>query len=211
MEWSSELGLLLRGLLIGIAVAAPVGPVNVLCMQRTLAHGARNGFVSGLGAAAADALGGAIAAFGLTAVADFLIGQQYWMRALGGTFLLGLGAKIFLSRPRGRGEEQRDSNLGRAVGTTFLLTITNPMTILAFVAIFAGAGLARADGDFVGAAVLVLGVFLGSALWWLALSAFVARVRHKLDDRAMAWINRGSGALIFAFGLAAWASLATLG
>ena len=211
MEWTPEGSFLLRGLLIGIAVAAPVGPVNVLCMQRTLAHGPVNGLVSGLGAAFADALFGAMAAFGLTAVADFLIGQQYWMRALGGAFLLGLGVKIFLSRPRGRGGEERDSNLGQAVSTTFLLTITNPMTILAFVAIFAGTGLARADGDYVGAAVLVLGVFLGSALWWLVLSTFIGLVRHRLDDRAMAWINRGSGALIFTFGLAAWASLATLG
>ena len=211
MEWTPEWSFLLRGLLIGIAVAAPVGPVNVLCMQRTLAHGPVNGLVSGLGAAFADALFGAMAAFGLTAVADFLIGQQYWMRALGGAFLLGLGVRIFLSRPRGRGGEERDSNLGQAVSTTFLLTITNPMTILAFVAIFAGTGLARADGDYMGAAVLVLGVFLGSALWWLVLSTFIGLVRHRLDDRAMAWINRGSGALIFTFGLAAWASLATLG
>ncbi len=204
MEWS----LLLRGLVIGIAVAAPIGPVNVLCMHRTLAHGRLTGFASGLGAAVADALFGAIAAFGLTAVAAFLIDQQLWMRLVGGTFLLGLGAKIFLAAPSDPAAQVIDGSLARNLATTFLLTITNPLTILSFVAIFAGTGLARPAGDYRGAGVVVLGVFLGSALWWLVLSTVIGLVRHKLERRGLVWINRGSGTLIFAFGLAAWASLA---
>ena len=169
MEW----GLLARGLVIGLVVAAPIGPVNVLCMHRTMAHGRLVGFASGLGAAVADALFGAIAAFGLTAVATFLIGQQLWMRLAGGAFLLALGTKVFLSKPSDPAGQSDDSGLAGALATTFLLTITNPLTIVSFVAIFAGAGLARPHGDYWGAGVLVLGVFLGSALWWLVLSLVI--------------------------------------
>ncbi len=207
MEW----GFLLRGLLIGVAVAAPIGPVNVLCMHRTLAHGRLIGFVSGLGAALADASFGAVAAFGLTAVADFLIGQQHWTRLVGGLFLLVLGARIFLSPPRDSAAADGDANLWRAIATTFALTITNPLTILSFVGIFAGAGLIRTGVGYAAAAVLVLGVFLGSGLWWLALSGFVGLVRHRLDRQALFWINRGSGTLIVVFGVAALASLLAAG
>ena len=202
-----ELGWLLRGLAIGVAVAAPIGPVNVLCMHRTLAHGRLNGFVSGLGAAAADATFGAIAAFGVTVVADFLLGQQSWLRLGGGLFLLGLGVRIFLAKPSGAAIATEQRGLRWAIASTFLLTITNPLTILSFVGIFAGAGLGQGDTGFVGAAIIVIGVFLGSGVWWLALSLGIGMVRHKLDERGLAWINRGSGALIFLFGVAALASL----
>ena len=177
-------------------------------MHRTLAHGRLTGFASGLGAAVADALFGAIAAFGLTAVTAFLIDQQLMMRLAGGAFLLGLGAKIFLSAPNDPAAQVIDRGLARSLATTFLLTITNPLTILSFVAIFAGAGLARPEGDYRGASLLVLDVFLGSALWWLSLSTVIGLLRHKLERGGLVWINRGSGALIFAFGVAAWASLA---
>lgn len=202
-----ELGWLLRGLAIGVAVAAPIGPVNVLCMHRTLAHGRLNGFVSGLGAAAADATFGAIAAFGVTVVADFLLGQQSWLRLGGGLFLLGLGVRIFLAKPWRAAIATEQRGLRWAIASTFLLTITNPLTILSFVGIFAGAGLGQGDTGFVGAAIIVIGVFLGSGAWWLALSLGIGMVRHKLDERGLAWINRGSGALIFLFGVAALASL----
>ncbi len=202
-----ELGWLLTGLAIGVAVAAPIGPVNVLCMHRTLAHGRLNGFVAGLGAAAADATFGAIAAFGVTVVADFLIGQQSWLRLGGGLFLLGLGVRIFLSRPAAQAVETERRGLGRAIASTYLLTITNPLTILSFVGIFAGAGLGQGDTGFGGAAIIVIGVFLGSGAWWLALALGIGMVRHKLDERGLSWINRGSGGLIFLFGIGALASL----
>ena len=205
-----QLGWLLRGLAIGVAVAAPIGPVNVLCMHRTLAHGRLNGFVSGLGAAAADATFGLVAAFGVTVVADFLIGQQSWLRLGGGVFLLALGVRIFLARPAVQAVETGRHGLRLAIASTYLLTITNPLTILSFLGIFAGAGLGQGDTGYGGAAIIVIGVFLGSGLWWLALSLGIGMVRHKLDERGLAWINRGSGALIFLFGIAALASLAAL-
>jgi threonine/homoserine/homoserine lactone efflux protein len=205
-----ELGWLLRGLAIGIAVAAPIGPVNVLCMHRTLAHGRLNGFISGLGAAAADATFGLVAAFGVTVVADFLMGQQSWLRLGGGIFLLALGVRIFLARPAAPAVETDRHGLGWAIASTYLLTITNPLTILSFIGIFAGAGLGQGETGYAGAAIIVLGVFLGSCLWWLALSFGIGMVRHRLDERGLQWINRGSGALIFVFGIGALASLFVL-
>jgi threonine/homoserine/homoserine lactone efflux protein len=207
---TDEIGWLVRGLIIGIAVAAPIGPVNVLCMHRTLAFGRLNGFTSGLGAAAADATFGLIAAFGVTVVADFLIGQQYWLRLGGGAFLLGLGIRIYLAKPAAPVTTTDQRGLGWAITSTYLLTITNPLTILSFVGIFAGAGLGQGDTGYLGAGIIVLGVFLGSGVWWLALSLGIGMIRHKLDERGLQWINRGSGTVIFVFGIGALVSVTAL-
>ena len=164
-----DVGLFLQGIIIGFAIAAPVGPIGVLCIRRTLAEGRASGFVSGLGAATADAVYGAIAAFGLTLITDFLLGGASWLRLVGGAFLLYLGVKTFLARPAERAAEARGGGLLGAYASTFFLTLTNPTTILSFAAIFAGLGVAGAD-NALSAALLVLGVFLGSAAWWLILS-----------------------------------------
>ncbi len=193
----------LRGLVVGFSIAAPVGPIGVLCIRRTLVQGRISGFVSGLGAATADALYGCVAGFGLTFISSFLIGQQEWFSLAGGAFLLYLGIKTFLARPSERSASERGSGLLAAYGSTFFLTLTNPLTILAFAAIFAGLGLGIASqaGEYLSAGILVLGVFSGSTAWWLILSAGVGLVRKRFDLQALRWVNRISGLVIGGFGL----------
>jgi threonine/homoserine/homoserine lactone efflux protein len=195
-----------RGLLIGLAVAAPVGAIGVLCIRRTLAEGRLVGFVSGLGAATADASYSAIAAFGLSGVAALLTGAQLWIRLVGGLFLLALGVRTALTRPSAKPAATAGMGLAGAYGSTLALTLTNPSTILSFAAIFAGLGLADAGGDPGTAGLLVVGVFLGSALWWLILSGGVSLFRAALTPARLVWVNRLSGVVIAAFGLAALAS-----
>ncbi len=191
----------LKGLLIGFSIAAPVGPIGVLCIRRTLNDGRASGLVSGLGAASADALYGSVAGFGLVFVSDFLVSQQIWLHLIGGIFLLTLGMRTLLSKPGEQAARSRGSGLLGAYASTFILTLTNPMTILSFAAIFAGLGLAGADGDYLSAAILVLGVFLGSGLWWLLLSGGVGLFRNRFEERGLLWVNRVSGVIITGFGV----------
>jgi threonine/homoserine/homoserine lactone efflux protein len=202
-----DISILLRGLLIGFSIAAPVGPIGVLCIRRTLTDGRASGLVSGLGAATADAFYGSIAGFGLTFISSFLIDQQLWLRLVGGAFLLYLGVRTFLSKPSERAAEATSNNLVSAYASTLFLTITNPMTIISFAAIFAGLGIGSMNGDFGAAAILVLGVFIGSAMWWLVLSGGVSIFRARFDVRALSWVNKISGVIITVFGLFALASL----
>ncbi len=201
-----DVGLFLEGIIIGFAIAAPVGPIGVLCIRRTLAEGRASGFVSGLGAATADAVYGAIAAFGLTLITDFLLGGASWLRLVGGAFLLFLGVKTFFARPAERAAEARGGGLPGAYASTFFLTLTNPTTILSFAAIFAGLGVTGAN-DALSAALLVLGVFLGSAAWWLVLSGGTGLFRPKLSAGGLRWVNRVSGTIIAAFGVLALSGL----
>lgn len=188
--------------MIGLSIAAPVGPIGVLCIRRTLAGGRLIGLVSGLGAATADAAYGFIAAFGLTFISELLIDQADLLRLVGGGFLAYLGLRTLFAPPA---EEAAQAAAGRglpgAYASTLALTLTNPMTILAFLGIFAGLGVAEAVGDYGTAAVTVLGVFLGSALWWLALSGGVSLLRARFDARAMRWVNRLSGIIILVFAI----------
>ena len=193
---------------MGFAVAAPVGPIGLLCIQRTLQDGRIYGLATGLGAATADAFYGLIAAFGLTFIASFFLDQQNWIALLGGLYLCFLGVRIFRSAPASLTEPQDRGGLLGAYATTFLLTLTNPVTILSFIAIFAGLGLAQDSQDYLAAAILVLGVFCGSAAWWLLLSGGVSLIRQKVNTRSMIWVNRFSGAIIVAFGIFALAQLA---
>jgi threonine/homoserine/homoserine lactone efflux protein len=200
--------LFFRGLVIGFSIAAPVGPIGVLCIRRTLADGQISGLVSGLGAATADAFYGCVAGFGLTFISSLLIDQQMWLRLFGGLFLLYLGIKTLISKPAEKEAKVNQGGLFSSYLSTFLLTITNPLTILSFAAIFAGLGLAAAGGSYVSAVILVLGVFLGSALWWLLLSGGVGLFRNKFNAQGLLWINRISGAMITIFGMIALGGLA---
>ena len=186
--------------MIGLSIAAPVGPIGVLCIRRTLAEGRLIGLVSGLGAATADAAYGFVAAFGLTVISQVLIDQADLLRLVGGGFLAYLGLRTLLTPPA---EEAAQVTAARglpgAYASTLALTLTNPMTILAFLGIFAGLGVAETAGDYGAAGVTVLGVFLGSALWWLALSGGVSLFRARFDARAMHWVNRLSGIIILVF------------
>jgi len=203
-----DLSVFLRGLAIGFGIAAPVGPIGVLCIRRTLADGRAVGFASGLGAATADALYGAVAAFGLTLVSSALVGHGLWLRAIGGLFLCYLGARTWMAPPAATpGPAGRSRGLAAAWASTFALTLTNPTTIISFAAVFAGLGLGGRVGGYGTAALMVLGVFLGSALWWLLLSTGVGLFRSALTRDRLRWVNRGAGAIIAAFGVAALASL----
>ena len=199
----SDLSFLLRGLIIGFSIAAPVGPIGVLCIRRTLAEGRIHGLVSGLGAATADAIYGCIAGFGLTFISNFLISQQIWLRLIGGGFLCFLGVTTFLSKPSEQAASATGNGLFNAYVSTFFLTVTNPMTILSFAAIFAGFGVGSANGSYVSAAILVLGVFIGSALWWLVLSGSVSMFRTKFTPAGLQWVNRISGIILTGFGIVA--------
>jgi threonine/homoserine/homoserine lactone efflux protein len=201
--------LFVRGLVIGLSIAAPVGPIGVLCIRRTLAHGRSYGLASGLGAAAADAVYGCVAGFGLTFVSGFLVDQQVWLRLLGGAFLCYLGIKTLLAKPAEEAANAKGSGLLGAYGSTFFLTLTNPMTILSFAAVFAGLGVAETGGDYGSAAILVAGVFTGSALWWLILSGGVSLFRDRFTPQALVWINRISGFVVIGFGVfALWGVVA---
>lgn len=202
-----DIAFLLKGFVIGVSIAAPIGPISMLCMRRTLAEGRLFGIVSGLGGATADAVFGCIAGFGLTFISNIMIDQQAWLRLIGGVFLCYLGIKILLAKPAKRAALSRGNGLVGAYGSTFFLTLTNPMTILSFAAVFAGLGLASTDRNYVSAGSLVSGVFIGSASWLIILCSIVDVFRERLDPPRLKWVNRISGAIITGFGLATLLSL----
>lgn len=202
MDTKDLFGLLAQGVVLGFSIAAPVGPIGVLCIRRTLQNGFKSGLASGLGAASADATYGAIAAAGLTLVADFLARQQTWLGMLGGAFLLFLGVRTFRSPPpEADGGDTQVNTLGRDYLSTFLLTLSNPITILSFAALFGGLSAQGGAASQAGAFVLVLGVFTGSALWWLTLTTGVSLFWSRFSQGMMLWVNRAAGAVIFIFGL----------
>jgi threonine/homoserine/homoserine lactone efflux protein len=194
------LSFLFKGLALGFAIAAPVGPIGVLCIRRSLAHGPQMGLVTGLGAATADAIFGCIAAFGLTAISTFLVSQRFWLGFLGGLFLCYLGVRTFVSKPAGGPAEVKGNGWFSAYFSTLFLTITNPMAILSFAAVFAALGIGTTRNYF-DASLLVAGVFIGSACWWLLLSSGVGLFRSRLNSNWMTLVNRLSGIVIFALGL----------
>ena len=187
--------------MVGVVIAVPVGPVGVICVRRTIFEGREAGFISGLGAATADALFGCIAAFGLTFVSDWLIGYHQWLRIAGGCYLLYVGGRALLAAPEARRTSEPDTEgLLRAFLSTFVLTLTNPITILAFLGIFSALGLSGADATFARAAILVLGVWLGSLLWWLALTFGLGSLFRSFEAHHLKWINRGSGTILLLSG-----------
>ncbi|MGD1898009.1 MAG: LysE family translocator [Phormidesmis sp.] len=216
----------LKGFLMGVAIAAPVGPIGVLCIRRTLAQGRLIGLVSGCGAATADAFYGIIAAFGLSTLSTFLVSNTVYLQVIGGFFLCYLGVKTALSKSAVALDKSAPSNSSRssssstssertsskttlsAYTTTLALTLTNPATILSFVAIFAGLGITQSD--YLQSVTLVFGVFSGSLLWWLVLVSGVTYLRSRLTPERLLRFNRFAskvfGLVIFAFGIAALAA-----
>ena len=199
-----NIGLLIKSFVIGLSIAAVVGPISVLCIQRTLSRGYVYGLISGLGVATADGTYGSIAAFGLTAISTFLVNEEVWIRAIGGAFLLYLGIRTMMSKPAEKAAAAAKArNLPGAYASILLLTLTNPLTILSFAAIFAGIGVSGGKGGYLAATLVVLGVFLGSATWWLLLTSAVSLLRKKITPRWLAWLNRISGAVLMIFGIVA--------
>jgi threonine/homoserine/homoserine lactone efflux protein len=201
----------LKGLLLGFLIAAPVGPIGVLCIRRTVAEGRASGLASGLGAATADAIYGCVAGFGLTVISNLLLGLHFWLNLVGGLFLCALGVRTTISKPAREAAQAGGSGLVGSYLSTFALTLTNPMTVLSFAATFAGLGIVSGPGDAAGygaAGSLVLGVFVGSALWWLLLCSGVGLFRQRLNARSLQWLNRISGLFLVGFG--AWSLLGML-
>ena len=202
-----EVSYYLKGLLLGFSIAAPVGPIGVLCIKRTLSGGIASGFTSGLGTAVADALYGLIAAFGLTAISSLLLEYNFYLRLGGGVFLLYMGSKLFRSLPATRPAEAFATDRFGDFGSAFVLTLTNPLTILSFTAIFAGFGVGDTPGNYPLAAIMVGGVFSGSLLWWILLSGAVGIFRNRFNQRSLSFVNVAAGITICIFGLISLASL----
>ena len=198
---------LLKGIAAGLLIAAPVGPVGVLCVHRTLAWGRLHGLLSGLGAAVADALFAAIVAFGLGFVSDFLLAQQEWLRLGGGILLLLLGIKNLTSKPPAVDLAEPRRSLAGDSASAFALTATNPVTIVSFIGVFAALGV-TAQHTTAEAGLLVLGVFSGSAIWWLALSGGVGLMRRVMEAIFLRWVHVISGLLLLLFGIGVLAALA---
>ncbi|MBY6114613.1 LysE family transporter [Mameliella alba] len=194
-----EFWLFVKSLFLGLAIAAPLGPIGALCVNRTLERGFAAGVAGGLGTALADGVYAALAAFGFAAFSYGLGLIDTPLRLIGGAFMLWLGWKSMVPKPTGAAAEVSARHLLGTAAATFLLTITNPMTILSFAAIFAGLGLATASGTS-GAGMVVGGVFFGSMLWWCLLSGGVALARHRLPGSFATWISRLSGVLLIGFG-----------
>jgi len=201
-----ELTLLLKGIVIGFAMAVPIGPIGIICIRKTLTEGRMRGMIIGLGAATADMLYGSIAAFGLTIISDTLLSQRVWIRLAGGALLLFLGVRTFRARPKDPKIEIQNSGRLRSYFTTIFLTLTNPLTVFAFLAVFAALGLGNGLSLF-SSSVLVSGVFAGSFLWFLLLSSGATLFREKLDLVGMRWVNKIAGILIIISGVIAIVSL----
>ena len=202
-----DLPLSARGFLLGLSIAAVLGPMGLLCVRRTLASGFAVGFVSGLGAATADAGYAAIAGFGVSAVAALLVDQRQWLRVVGGAFLVYLGLQTIRAMPAQRSAEDGATRLVGAYTSTLALTLSNPMTIFSFAGVFAGIGLGSVSAASIDAALaLVLGVFAGSATWWLVLASVTTRLRSRFTTRRLRVVNVASGLLILVFGIQSLAS-----
>jgi len=192
--------LFLRGVAAGFAISAPVGPVNVLCVSRTITKGWRAGIVSGFGAAAADTLYGAIAGFSISIVIGFLIREQSKLRLFGGILLVLLGIWYYCKRPEPLSKHTKRKSDHSDFATTFLLNLTNPTTVLSFLAVLAVLGLSERRPPSL-TLLMVAGIFVGSMAWWLTLTGITNHFRERFNDKAMVWMNRIGGIAIGAFGV----------
>jgi threonine/homoserine/homoserine lactone efflux protein len=195
----NALELLVRGVIAGLAISAPVGPVNVLCISRTLTKGRRSGLISGLGAAAADTIYGGIAGFSISFIIQFLLEEEFWIRLFGGMLLIGIGVRYYFKDPKSLDEEQKDSPHAE-FASAFLLNLTNPTTVLSFLAVLAVLGLGQHYPRLL-TFLLVLGIFCGAMLWWIILIVASNHFRDRFNDRAMRWMNRIAGMAIGGFGV----------
>ncbi|MDR2885378.1 MAG: LysE family translocator, partial [Rikenellaceae bacterium] len=198
------LELLIRGIIIGLTASIPLGPIGVLCIQRTLSKNHKSGFVSGLGSATADLVFASVALFSLTVVLSFIESHLMLIKAIGGACVIGVGAHIFFTNPvvQIRRNRAGKTNLWQDYISLFFITIANPAFILIFVALFAAFGFSAADLGFAKAQLLVAGVFLGASLWWFMLTFSVNLLRKRFRPRHLLWMNRISGSVIVALGIA---------
>ena len=198
-----DLSFYIKGLIFGFSIAAPVGPIGILCIRRSLGGGWTAGLLTGMGAATADAIYGCVAGFGLAGVTSLLVGQQAWIQLIGGLFLCYLGLRIFAAKTENASDVGSTGSAAKGYVSALLLTLTNPMTILSFTAVFAGMGLGSIGSGPLAAGWLVAGVFSGSMAWWIILSSASSRFNNRLKATSMRWINRLSGMVLIGFGVVA--------
>lgn len=195
-----QLELLLRGAVAGIAISAPVGPVNVLCASRTLTGGKAKGILSGFGAAVADTIYGSVAGFSISFIINWLLKQLFWIRLIGGMLLITIGVIYYFKRPKSLQEISSDESMGSDFATSFLLTLTNPTTILSFLGVLAVLGLGHRR-PWTLTIFLVLGIFAGAMIWWTILAFIAGHFRDRFNDRSVVWMNRIAAGAISLFGL----------
>lgn len=194
---------LVIGFAIGLSIAAPVGPIGILCIRRTILYGKRFGFLSGLGAASADGLYGSFIGFGVGFITNFLVAQHVWIQLVGGAVLLILGVVMFLTRTDVKTPEESDNSpkVIRYYFSTFFLTLANPMTILLFIALFTSLGIGVSSNRYINSSLVVIGVFLGSTLWWFILSNITDWISKLSSRTILKWFGRASGVIIMGFGI----------
>ncbi len=201
--------ILLKGIVIGFSLAAPIGPVGIMCIRRTLTHGHLRGFVSGLGAASADAVYALVAAFGITLISNFILQHEYAIRLVGGILLILLGVRTLAKQPAEKNGKNGLNGHASAYVTMFFLTFTNPMTLFAFLVVFAGMGAGSVVGDTLKASFLVAGVFLGSALWFVFITTAVHVYKEKFKIWGLKAVNLIAGLFILICGIVILVSINT--
>lgn len=192
--------LFFKGLMIGFSIAMPVGPIGLLCIRNVLTFGMLCGLITGLGAACADAVYGALAGFGVTTVSSFLETHGAYVQICGALFLCYLGISTFFGKASNTGSKELSLTNSRAFLTTFLLTLTNPMTIISFAGVYAGLGIGHESSNVNQALITTLGVFLGSIVWWFILSLSASIFRDKFTAKSSIWLNKISGSILLGFG-----------
>lgn len=205
MTWSG----IFEGMIVGFSASVPLGPIGVLCIQRTLQRGRLAGLFSGLGAAVSDTIYAVIAGFSLSFIVAFIEEQIFWIQIFGAVILFLLGAHIYRSNPAVQLRRQRRSKSSylQDFVSTFLLTISNPLALFLFIAFFAGFGVVAPNSGLAAQLVLILGVFLGATTWWLLLTSVVGLFRQAVNLRRLYWINKIAGATIIVLvlvGLVVW-------
>ncbi len=191
-----------KGIIVGLSASIPLGPIGVLCIQRTLNKGRVSGFISGLGAAAADGLFAIIAGFGISIIIDSVVEYQLYLKLIGGIILFVLGVRLLYANPAvdlRRQLKKKKKGLFGDFLSIFILTVSNPIGIFVFVAVFAGFNLVGKESS-ISVIILVLGVITGAALWWFSLSGLVSIFRNRFRLRKLLLVNRVAGVLVIAFG-----------
>lgn len=206
-----DIWLLIKGIGIGILFSAPVGPVNIMCIQLAFRRGFLAGLAAGIGAVMADGVFAAMAAYGFTAFSDLVVGWSRPFQLAGGIVLILFGIRIVQTHPHLDGGARSTGNMLSTGLAAFGMTITNPATVLGFIAVFGSLGeFAPAPGDYVGATCLVAGVLAGGCAWWFLVASLVSLVRTRMTDRALEAVNHTAGAILMLFGAAILARLAWL-
>lgn len=212
----NPISLAIEGAVIGFLIAVPVGPAAALCIRRSITVGAMAGYMTGIGAALGDAVFGAVAAFGLSFVQNFVIEREAWLLGVGGLVLVVMGWTTMRHRPRTVGDpvaDDREHQLAthfHYASSSFFITVFNPLTVMAFGAAFAGRNLAGVGASLPDATLLVAAVFCGALAWWTIICTASVSLRARFTGAGMLWLNRCSGAVILGFGVAALISLLPL-